>query len=249
MAEAASTVVDLDGQVAIVTGAARGIGAGIAATLAAAGARVARLDKDFVEDGPAVDPDRDLKLIADVTDEAQVGDAVAAVLERWGRIDVLVNNAGYAPTEPVEEITGARWREIVDVNLGGAFYFSSAVLPAMTAQGAGRIINIGSQLGLTGAAQLSHYAAAKAGLHGLTKSLARELAPRGILVNAVAPGPVETEGLAHADAEVLENTRRQIPLGRFATVEEIAPTVLLLASAGGSFYTGSILNVSGGHVM
>jgi len=249
MAEPPAAAADLDGQVAIVTGAARGIGAGIALTLAAAGARVARVDKAFGEERPVIDPDRDLRLLADVTDEAQVGDAVAAVLDRWGRIDVLVNNAGYAPSESVEEITGARWREIVDVNLGGAFYFSRAVLPTMTDAGGGRIINIASPLGLAGAAQLSHYAAAKAGLHGLTKSLARELAPRGILVNAVAPGPVDTPGLAHASAEVLENTRRQIPLERFATVEEIAPTVLLLASAGGRYYTGSILNVSGGHVM
>lgn len=238
---------ELDGKVAIVTGGARGIGAGIAAALAGAGAKVARVDQNAP---PAVaDPERDLALVADVTDEAQVGDAVGAVLERWGRIDVLVNNAGFAPSEPIEEITGERWRQIVDVNLGGAFYFSRAVLPTMTAQGAGRIINIGSQLGLTGAAELCHYAAAKAGLHGLTKSLARELAPRGILVNAVAPGPVETEGLVNTSSEVLERTRGEIPLGRFAAVEEIAPTVLLLASRGGTFYTGSIVNVSGGHVM
>lgn len=242
---------ELAGQVAIVTGAGRGLGRGIADALRGAGARVAYLDRDgsLLDHGPDQADPETLWLTADITSEREIGESVAAVLARWGRIDILVNNAGYAPSETLAEIDVARWREILDVNLTGAFICSRAVLPAMREQGAGRIVNIGSQLGLAGSAGLPHYAAAKAGLHGLTKSLARALAGDGILVNAVAPGPVDTEGLAHASPDVLERTRQEVPLRRFASIEEIAPTVLLLASPAGAFYTGSIINVSGGHVM
>jgi 3-oxoacyl-[acyl-carrier protein] reductase len=143
----------------------------------------------------------------------------------------------------------AMWAETIAVDLTGVFLCCRAVLPGMIARGAGRIVNIGSQLGLRGAPALVHYSAAKAGVHGLTKALAREVAPHGITVNAIAPGPIDTEILAGIDDETMAGILAEIPLGRLGRVEEIAPTAVLLASDEGSYYTGSVLNVSGGHVM
>jgi 3-oxoacyl-[acyl-carrier protein] reductase len=241
----------LEGKVVIVTGSARGIGRGIAQAMAAEGAVVVVADRDgaagegtAAEIGPPV-----VAVQVDVADEASVAALARTVEERHGRIDVLVNNAGIATSARVAEMSLAMWAETIAVDLTGVFLCCRAVLPGMIARGAGRIVNIGSQLGLRGAPALVHYSAAKAGVHGLTKALAREVAPHGITVNAIAPGPIDTEILAGIDDETMAGILAEIPLGRLGLVEEIAPTAVLLASDEGSYYTGSVLNVSGGHVM
>jgi len=241
----------LDGRVAIVTGAARGIGRGIAEAFAAEGAVVIVADRDAAG-GEAIakalgSPAE--AVAVDVADEASVGALLASVLERHGRVDVLVNNAGIATSAEVAEMPLATWAETIAVDLTGVFLCSRAVLPAMLARGSGRIVNVGSQLGLRGAPSLAHYCAAKAGVHGFTKALAREVADKGITVNAIAPGPIDTDILASIDEETMAGIVAEIPLGRVGRVEEIAPTAVLLASDEGSYYTGSVLNVSGGHVM
>jgi 3-oxoacyl-[acyl-carrier protein] reductase len=241
----------LEGKVVIVTGSARGIGRGIAQAMAAEGAVVVVADRDgaagegtAAEIGPPA-----VAVQVDVADEASVAALARTVEERHGRIDVLVNNAGIATSARVAEMSLAMWAETIAVDLTGVFLCCRAVLPGMIARGAGRIVNIGSQLGLRGAPALVHYSAAKAGVHGLTKALAREVAPHGITVNAIAPGPIDTEILAGIDDETMAGILAEIPLGRLGLVEEIAPTAVLLASDEGSYYTGSVLNVSGGHVM
>ena len=148
-------------------------------------------------------------------------------------------------------MTAAQWREIHAVNLDGTFFAARASARAMVAAGAGgRIINIGSQIAMKGAVRLAHYVSSKAAVHGLTRALARELAPHAITVNTIAPGPVETDMLLSMPADWLDAKRAEMPLGRFGRVEEIAPAALLLASVdGGGFITGALLNVSGGDVM
>lgn len=161
-----------------------------------------------------------------------------------------MNNAGIATGSNVAEMSLAMWEEMLSVDLTSVFLCSRAVMRAMLDQGSGRIVNVGSQLGLRGSPGVAHYCAAKGAVHAFTKSLAREVAGQGIIVNAIAPGPTETDILASIPADALEEIRQEVPLGRFARPEEIAPTAVLLASErGGAYYTGSVLNVSGGHVM
>jgi 3-oxoacyl-[acyl-carrier protein] reductase len=244
----------LDGRVAIVTGAASGIGRGIAEAFAEEGAAVAIADKNeqgaqTVADGIAGCGGRAIAVHVDVTDEALVGAMVERVLADLGRIDILVNNAGIDTISTVVEMPLAMWQQMMDVNLTSVFLCTKAVLPTMIAQRWGRIINLGSQLGLEGTDRMVHYCAAKAGVHGFTKALAYELAPHNINVNAIAPGPIETPLLDSIPEDWLEKKKASIPLGRFGRVEEVTPTVVLLASDGGSYYTGATLNVSGGDVM
>jgi 3-oxoacyl-[acyl-carrier protein] reductase len=244
----------LDERVAIVTGAASGIGHGIAEAFSEEGAAVAIADKNeqgaqTVADAIAGRGGRAIAVQVDVTDEALVGAMVERVLADLGRIDILVNNAGIDTISTVVEMPLAMWQQMMDVNLTSVFLCTKAVLPTMIAQRAGRIINLGSQLGLEGTDRMVHYCAAKAGVHGFTKALAYELAPHNINVNAIAPGPIETPLLASIPEDWLEKKKASIPLGRFGRVEEVTPTVVLLASDGGSYYTGATLNVSGGDVM
>jgi 3-oxoacyl-[acyl-carrier protein] reductase len=244
----------LDGRVAIVTGAASGIGRGIAEAFAEEGAAVAIADKNeqgaqSVADGIAGCGGRAIAVQVDVTDEAFVGAMVERVLADLGRIDILVNNAGIDTISTVVEMPLAMWQQMMDVNLTSVFLCTKAVLPTMIAQRWGRIINLGSQLGLEGTDRMVHYCAAKAGVHGFTKALAYEVAPHNINVNAIAPGPIETPLLESIPEDWLEKKKASIPLGRFGRVEEVTPTVVLLASDGGSYYTGATLNVSGGDVM
>lgn len=234
------------------TGAARGIGRAIAEAFAAEGASVAlvdRLGREAESVTAALRPKTAMAVEADVSDPGAVASAVERIQSEWGPIDVLVNNAGIAPFQPIVEMDLEDWRRVIDVDLTSVFLCTRAVLPGMLESQSGCIINLGSQLGLIGASEMTHYCAAKSGIHGFTKALAREVAHAGIRVNAIAPGPVETPSLSAAPREPLEKLRAEIPLARFASPKEIAPTAVLLASDEGSYYTGSILNVSGGHAM
>lgn len=243
----------LEDSVAIVTGGARGIGRGIASALAAEGAAVVVADIDgagatAVADELVEGGGRALALEVDVSSEADTERMAAATVAGFDRVDVLVNNAGIAGAGEAVHMTLDEWNRVLAVDLTGVFLCCRAVLPTMIAQGSGHIVNIGSQLGLRGAPGLVHYSTAKAGVHGLTKALAREVAEHGVLVNAIAPGPIDTDILADVDDATMAGILAEIPLGRVGSVDEIAPVVVMLA-AEGSYFTGSVVNVSGGHVM
>jgi 3-oxoacyl-[acyl-carrier protein] reductase len=244
----------LDGRNAIVTGAASGIGRGIAEAFAEEGAAVAVADKN--EAGAAEVANaivgrggRATAITVDVTDERAVAQMAERAVAELGGIDILVNNAGIDTVSTLIEMPLSMWQQMLDVNLTSLFLCTRAVLPTMIEQRSGRIINMGSQLGLEGTDRMVHYCAAKSGVHGFTKALAYELAPYNINVNAIAPGPIHTPLLETIPEDWLEKKRASIPLGRFGRVEEITPTAVLLASDGGSYYTGATLNVSGGDVM
>ena len=244
----------LDGRVAIVTGAASGIGRGIAEAFAEEGAAVAVADRNeagarTVAEGITGRGGRAVAIGVDVTDEGLVAGMVERTLAELGGIQILVNNAGIDTVSTLVEMPLSLWQEMMDVNLTSLFICTKAVLPMMIEQRFGRIINMGSQLGLEGTERMVHYCAAKAGVHGFTKALAYEVAPYNINVNAIAPGPIETPLLRSIPADWLETKKASIPLGRFGRVEEITPTAVLLASDGGSYYTGATLNISGGDVM
>lgn len=244
----------LDGRVAIVTGAASGIGRGIAEAFAEEGAAVAVADRNeagarTVAEGITGRGGRAVAIGVDVTDEGLVAGMVERTLAELGGIQILVNNAGIDTVSTLVEMPLSLWQEMMDVNLTSLFICTKAVLPTMIEQRFGRIINMGSQLGLEGTERMVHYCAAKAGVHGFTKALAYEVAPYNINVNAIAPGPIETPLLRSIPADWLETKKASIPLGRFGRVEEITPTAVLLASDGGSYYTGATLNISGGDVM
>jgi 3-oxoacyl-[acyl-carrier protein] reductase len=240
--------------VAIVTGGASGIGRGIAEAFAEEGAAVAVADRN---EAGAADVARGIvdrggrasAIEVEVTDESAVAQMVERTLEDLGGIDILVNNAGIDTVSTVVEMPLEMWQQMLDVNLTSLFLCTKAVLPTMIEQRSGRIINMGSQLGLEGTDRMVHYCAAKAGVHGFTKALAYELAPYNVNVNAIAPGPIHTPLLDSIPEDWLEKKKASIPLGRFGRVEEVAPTAVLLASDGGSYYTGATLNVSGGDVM
>jgi 3-oxoacyl-[acyl-carrier protein] reductase len=246
----------LAGRVAIVTGAGRGIGRAIALALAAEGAAVAVLDRS---QALAADVERELArggaaalgLAVDVSVEAAVDAAIATVAAELGTPWALVNAAGIGPAADFLTITAEQWRAIHAVNLDGTFYTCRAAARLMVAaRDGGRIINIGSQIAMKGAPGIAHYVSSKAAVHGLTRALARELAPHAITVNTIAPGPIETEMLLSMPAGWLAAKRAEMPLGRFGQPAEIAPAAVLLASpAGGGFITGAVLNVSGGDVM
>lgn len=245
------------GRVVIVTGAAKGIGRCIARAFAGEGARVAALDID----GAGLEAlTRELEerraevlaLKADVTAAAEVGQALEAVVGRWGRVDVLVNNVGgFSAIRRTEDIPEAEWDAIFRLNVTSAFLASKAVLPIMRRQRAGAIVNLSSIAGRAGAVTVtSHYAAAKAAILGFTRHLAREVAAEGIRVNAVAPGTVATERFrALRSAEEGRRLAASVPIGRVAEPEEIAEAVLYLASDGARYITGATLDVNGGLLM
>jgi len=184
---------------------------------------------------------------ADVASRAEVAAMVEGAVREFGRIDIVVNNAGISPECPLEETTDEVWDRVHAVNLKGQFLVCQAVVPFMRSAGYGRIINIASEQGLIGAVDMSAYCASKAGILGLTKALARELAPAGILVNCIAPGPVDTAMLA--DRDRTPELASRIPLGRIGRPDEIAFAVLFLASPQSSWTTGQILSPNGGVVM
>lgn len=243
----------LAGQVVLVTGGGRGIGAAIARACAGAGADVAIGYLDSDEGAEAVVASitalgrRARAFPADVTDPGAVAGMVAGVLDHFGRLDSLVNNAGIMPEGSVVDLSLEEWRRVIDVDLTGAFICSQAVLPDMLARGSGNIVMISSRLGQIGFAGLSHYAAAKAGLLALTKSMAKELGSAGIRVNAVAPGVTVTDMTTDiVEGEVGRKRLAELPAGRFATADEVAASVVFLISDAAALFHGQTLCPNGG---
>jgi 3-oxoacyl-[acyl-carrier protein] reductase len=242
----------LEGRVAVVTGAASGIGAGIAAAFARHGADVVVADKAPAEGVvAAIERHRRAALYVhtDVSDEASVRAMAEQAIARFGRVDILVNNAGIFTESLLEDMPIEDWDRVVNTNLRGSFLCTRMLIGQMLERRDGRIINIASQLGQVGGDSVAHYSASKAGLIGLTKALAREVSRRGVLVNAIAPGPIQTPLLDSETEKWRNNKLADLPIGRFGTVDEVTPTAVLLASADGSYYVGQTLGPNGGDVM
>lgn len=246
---------DLEGKVALVTGSSRGIGRAIALKLAQQGAAVVvnyaqnREEAEGVVVAIREAGGRAVAAGANVSVAAEAGALVETALSSFGRLDVLVNNAGITRDDLILRMSEAQWDQVLAVNLKGAFLCTKAALRPMMRQRWGRIINIASVVGITGNPGQANYAAAKAGLIALTRTTAREMASRGILANAVAPGYIETDMTERLGAEVKERAIQQIPLGRFGKVEELAEVAAFLASPAASYITGQVIGVDGGMVM
>ena len=241
----------LDGKVAMVTGSTRGIGRTVAETLAGAGARVAVIGRD---QGRAAQAAAEIGqgaqgFACDVGSAEQVDACVAAIEKALGPIDILVNNAGVTKDNVFLRLTDADWDTVLEANLKGAFRTIRAASRGMMKKRWGRIINVSSVVGLIGNKGQANYAASKAGLLGLTKSIARELASRGITANAVAPGFIETDMTAALTPEQREALAKNIPLERLGSPADVAAAVLFLASEGAGYITGQVLVVDGGMVM
>lgn len=243
---------ELDGKVALITGAARNIGRAIALELAAAGAAVMGLalsdEAGLGEMVAAVEAEdgRAASKLADVTNPDSVRAAVEATLERFGRIDILVNNAAIRGEVAFEEMTLAQWHQVLGVTLDGPFLCSQAALEALSASGAGSIINIGGLTAYTGAKQRAHVVTAKAGLDGLTKALAQELAEREITVNLVSPGLIDTVRGGHSAAQPHHHKHHATLVGRRGRPQEVAAMVRYLAGPNGRYLTGQTMHVNGG---
>jgi 2-dehydro-3-deoxy-L-rhamnonate dehydrogenase (NAD+) len=239
----------LAGKTGLVTGAGRGIGLAIARRLAADGARVALLDRDqpAVEGAARELGAEALPLVADVTRGSEVEAAVRGVVERWGRLDIMVNNAGITGRSfPIWELADEDWERVLRVDLTSVFLCCRAAVRVMRRQRAGRIVNIASIAGKEGNPTLVPYSAAKAGVIGLTKALAKEVATEGILVHAVAPAVIETDILKQMEKSTVDLLVSKIPMGRVGRPEEVAALVAWLASDECSFSTGAVHDLSGG---
>jgi NAD(P)-dependent dehydrogenase (short-subunit alcohol dehydrogenase family) len=243
--------IELAGRTAVITGGARGIGFAVARRMLESGAQVALWDVDALRLERARAELAALGkvgiAIVELTDEASVNHATAATLEDHGRIDILVNNAGITGGNGTTwELDPQVWRRVVDVNLIGPYLTSRAIVPQMIEQGYGRIVNIASIAGKEGNPNASHYSASKAGLIGLTKSLAKELATKGVLVNAVTPAAARTEMFDSMKQEHIDFMLSKIPMGRFLQVNEAAAMICWLASEDCAFSTGAVFDLSGG---
>jgi 3-oxoacyl-[acyl-carrier protein] reductase len=244
----------LSGKTAIVTGGASGMGRGVALNFAEEGASVAVLDRNEagakeVADAAAASGVKAIGLACDVGDEASVKSAFAAAAQALGDIDILVNNAGIDTTELVENMSTEMWDEMMRVNLKSIFLCSREVIPAMKRKKWGRIINFSSQLAHKGAPLMAHYCASKAAVMGFTRSLAYEVIEHGITVNSINPGPIDTALYIGIPEAWRREKEASMPIKRPGRVEEVVPTVLLLASDEGSFYVGASMNMNGGDVM
>ena len=248
-------MIDLSDRTAIVTGGARGIGRAIVLKLATQGANIAFMDRGAVDVAEQTRADvealgrRALFFPGDVTNPDDCSAFVQAAIDANGRVDILVNNAGITRDDLIMRMGIDEWKAVLEVNLFGAFYCTKAVLRPMLRARSGRIINMSSVSGQAGQAGQANYSSSKAGLIGLTKATAREVASRGITVNAVAPGFIVTELTKDLPAELQDAIRKQTPLGHFGTVEDIANAVAFLASDEAGYITGQVLAVDGGLVM
>jgi len=242
---------DLTDRVAMVTGAGRGLGRAIAESLAACGAKVAcvDIDPDLLADavgaigkaGGTAAP-----FPCDVTDSEGVTSTVGAIVKHFGGLDILVNNAGITRDTLLMRMKDDQWDAVLNINLRGTFLFSRAAVRPLMKSKAGRIVNIASVSGLMGNPGQANYSASKAGVIGLTRTVAKELASRQVTVNAVAPGFIATEMTAKLGDELLEQIRGQVPLGRLGNPQDVADAVLFLASDAGAYISGQVLTVDGG---
>jgi 3-oxoacyl-[acyl-carrier protein] reductase len=242
---------DLAGRVAIVTGGARGIGLAVARRMVASGASVSIWDADPAkaeESRAALAADGAVTAeVLDLTDEVAVAEAAEKTAKAHGKIDILVNNAGITGGNmPSWEIPVAQWRRVIDVNLNAPFIVASAVVPHLIANGWGRVVNVASVAGKEGNPNAAHYSASKAGLIGYTKSLAKELATKGVLVNCVTPAAAKTDIFHQMTEQHIAFMLSKIPMGRFVEVEEIAALICWLATPDCSFTTGGVFDISGG---
>jgi 3-oxoacyl-[acyl-carrier protein] reductase len=240
--------IDLAGRVAVVTGGARGIGLALAQRAAASGATIVLWDRDADRLAQAVAALPGASSVTlDVTDEAAVRDAAGQTEAAQGRIDILVNNAGITGgNAPTWDLPAEQWRRVIDVNLVGPMLTCSAIIPGMIAAGYGRIVNIASVAGKEGNPNASHYSASKAGLIALTKSLGKELATKGVLVNAVTPAAAKTDIFKQMTEAQIAYMLSKIPMERFVQVDEIAALACWLATEECSFSTGAVFDVTGG---
>lgn len=245
----------LEGKTAIVTGSGSGLGRCMAIELAREGADVAIWDvnRAAVEETRRTLQDlgqRSLAFTADVADGGMVNETVGQVLTAWGKIDILINNAGICQKSAIEEITEEEWDRVLGVNLKGTFLCSRAVMPVMKRQGSGRIINLGSIAGKVGGISAgAHYSASKAGVMCFTKSLAREMAPFGVTVNGIAPGVIESDMTRSLSGGQWDDYLAGIPLGRIGRAEDVARVAVFLASSDAAYLTGEIIDVNGGQFM